>query len=446
MSLVQKSGSFLATALIAVVLNLPAIGSSHAETPVVEIEAPKTGIKAWLVTETATPIISISMIFKGGANLEPNHKRGMTRLMSYLLDEGAGDLDALAFQQKMEDYAIQISSSAQRDYFRISMETLSEHQDIAFDLLQKAMTAPHFKEDAIDRMRTPMLVSLKRAKSSPNSLLDDGWRDQVFAGHIYQHKLRGNAEDLNSITSKDLKEYHQLLLTQNSVAIGITGDIDEKQAVERLDVLFRDLPAKRQKNTKIAFHAPILTPAQTILDHDFPQSNALFTQKGPNRKDPDFFPAYLVNHILGGSGFTSRLTQEVREKKGLAYSVSSYLNPMQFSATWQGSVATRSDRMPQSIEIIRDVWTKMRENGPTAAELADAKTYLIGSYALGFTSNDAIASRLAAYQYQNLPLSDFHNRNKFIEEVSLAEAQKTAKKWLTPENLSFIIVGKDWQK
>ena len=446
MNFFKISRSFLTTTLVAAALSVSAIGASQAEMPVTEIRAPKTGVKAWLVTETATPIISISMIFKGGANLEPDNKRGMTRLMSYLLDEGAGDLDALAFQQKLEDYAIQISSSAQRDYFRISMETLSEHQDIAFDLLHKALTAPHFKEDAIDRMRTHMLVSLKRAKSSPHSLLDDGWRDQVFANHVYQHKLRGNAKDLNNITTQDLKEYHRLLLTQKSVAIGITGDIDAKQAEKRLDDLFMDVPAKRETQSNIAFQKPILTPVQTILDHDFPQSNALFTQLGPNRKDPDFFPAYLVNHILGGSGFTSRLTQEVREKKGLAYSVSSYLNPMQFSATWQGAVATQADRMPQSIEIIRKVWADMRENGPTSAELADAKTYLIGSYALGFTSNDAIASRLAAYQYQNLPLSDFHNRNKFIEDVTLEDAQKIARKWLTPENLSFIIVGQDWQK
>jgi len=398
------------------------------------------GIEAWLVEETQVPVIVMQVAWKGGSAADPKGKEGLANMVSGLLDEGAGDMDSETFQKKLDDLAVQLSFSEGRDTFTGSLKTLAEKRDEAFALFAVAITKPRFDADPIERIRGQILSGLARNMEDPDWIASNAWNHAAYGDHPYAHPRDGMPESVARITRDDLVGFTRHVLARDNLKIAVVGPITAAELGALLDKTFGALPSSANLPT-----IPDITIAAkgqtTVIKRAYPQSIALFGLQGLKRKDPDFIPAFVMNYVLGGGGFSARLTQEVREKRGLAYSVGTDLNPLDHAATLVGSVGTRNARMGQSLAVIKAELERMAGSGLSEKELADAKTYLTGSYPLRFASNDDIAGQLLGIQMEDLGIDYVDRRNGLIEAVTQADTARVAKRLLKPENLIITIVG-----
>ena len=398
------------------------------------------GITAWLVEEHSVPLVAIRFAFEGGSAQDPKGKEGVAHFVSAMLDEGAGDLDASAFQEQMEDIAMRMSFSQGRDSYYGNFQTLTENLDASAGLLKLAITKPRFDETAVERIRKQLIASLAFAAKNPNQVAGKAWSETAFPNHPYGRASKGTPESVAAITPADLHAYRNRVFAKPTLKVAVVGDIDEARLGRLLDDVFGDLADKPD----LAEVADIKPAAGTIkvIEMPVPQSVAVFGFEGIARDDPDFVTAYVMNHILGGGGFASKLMEEVREKRGLAYSVYSYLQPYDNAAIFAGSVATKNEKLAESLDVIREQIKRMAEQGPTQAELDNAKSYLTGSYALRFDTSSKIASQLLGIQQEDLGLDYVNTRTEQIAAVSLADITRVAERVLKPENLIVAVVGK----
>jgi zinc protease len=398
------------------------------------------GIEVWLVQEPTVPVIAMDFAFRGGAGADPADKPGVANMVTALLDEGAGDLDANAFQERMQDLAIELSFSIGRDRLRGSLRTLADNRDQAFDLLRLSLNAPRFDADAVTRIRGQIMANLTRASTSPNDIASKRWWAVAFPDHPYGRPSDGSLESVPRITVDDLRAYTRRVFSREDLKIAIVGAIDAEAAGRLVDRAFGALPAKVEW-TPVPDIKPQGLGERITVDFNVPQTVITFGGPGIQRKDPDFFAAYVVNHILGGGSFSSRLYHEVREKRGLAYSVYSSMFWLDHTALLSGSTATRSDRAAETLSLIEQEFRRMAESGPTQEELDKAKTYLMNSYALGFDTSSKIASQLVQIQLDELGIDYIDRRKGMIESVTLADAKRVAKRLLDGGFL-FVSVGR----
>jgi len=399
------------------------------------------GVEAWLVEDHSNPIIALDLAFRGGAALDPGGKEGLANLVSGLIDEGAGDLDSQAFQGQLQNLSISLSFSAGQDAFNGDLATLTENRDTAFNLLRLALTAPRFDAEPTERIRAQILAGLAQQAEDPDWIAGRTMDVLQFPDHPYGRPVNGTAESLGAITRDDLLTFVATRLARDRLAIGVVGDITPAELAVYLDKTFLALPAEGAP-LEIADTRPAGGGEVVVVERDVPQSIVQLAEQGVARDDPDYYAAYLVNYIFGGGGFASRLYAEVREKRGLAYSVYSYLNPMDHAALLSGGVATRNGRVGESLEIIREEWRRMAQDGPTAQEVADAKTYLTGSFPLRFSSSGRIAGMLVAMQLEKLGIDYLERRNSLIEAVTLDDAKRVARRLYDPDALTVVIVGR----
>jgi len=399
------------------------------------------GIEAWLVRDHGIPITALEFWFRDGAATEPKGKAGLASMVSSLLDEGAGDLDSQAFQDRLERLSVRMSFSSRLETFRGSFKTLNRNRDEAVGLLRLALNKPRFDAESIERMRRQITAGLKRKSTDPNIVASLVWRRAVFGEHPYGRPVGGTLESIASIAAKDLRDFVTGRFARDRLIVGAVGDISPADLAPMLDRIFGDLPVTAP-DTALDAVKTAAGGETFVVQMDIPQSVVVFGQQGVKRNSPDYYPAYLINYILGGGGFSSRLYTEVREKRGLAYSVYSYLNPMQRAAIISGGVATRNDQVAQSISVIREEWDRMRETGPSAEEVADAKTYLNGSFPLRLGSTGSIARMLVAMQYHDLGIDYIERRDDLINEVTVTRVQRVARRMLDPKKLTVVVVGK----
>jgi zinc protease len=410
----------------------------RAEIDIAEVTTPG-GINAWLVEEESIPFVALELRFKGGASLDAPGKRGATNLMVGLLEEGAGDLDSRAFSERAESLAASFEFDVGDDAVSVSARFLTENQDEALALLRTALTQPRFDQEAIDRVKAQVVSVIRSDAQDPDSLVGMAFDDMVFGDHPYGSAIEGTEASLEALTRDDLIEAHRGALARDRVYVGAAGDISAEELSEILDTLLSDLP---EKGAPQAADVEVVTEAGvTVVPFDVPQSVAIFGHEGIARDDPDFFAAYVLNEILGGGGFEARLMEEVREKRGLTYGVYSYLVPKDHAALYLGRVSSANDRIAEAIEVIRDEWTKMAENGVTEEELATARTYLTGAYPLRFDGNGPIANILVGMQMDDLPVDYVNTRNDKINEITLEDIKRVAARVLKPEALHFVVVG-----
>jgi len=411
---------------------------ARAEIEIQEVTSPG-GIDAWLVEEQSIPFAALEIIIDGGASLDEPGKRGATNLMMGLLEEGAGDMDARAFQTAREGLAASYGFDAYDDSVVITARFLTENRDQAVELLRKALTEPRFDQDALDRVRAQVQSIIRSDSTDPNAIAGAAFDAAAFGDHPYGSDINGTAESVSALTRADIITAHRNALVRSRVHVGAAGDISAQELGILLDDLLGALPEEGPVLPEpVAFG---LDGGTTVIDFETPQSVALFGHEGLERDDEDFFAAYILNEILGGRGVQSRLMEEVREKRGLTYGVYSYLVPKDYAALYLGSVASANDRIAQAIAVIRDEWARMAQEGVTAEELEAAKTYLTGAYPLRFDGNAAIAGILAGMQATGLPPDYVENRNAYVEAVTLDDINRVAGELLNPEGLHFVVVG-----
>ncbi|CFW98866.1 Uncharacterized zinc protease-like protein y4wB [Candidatus Filomicrobium marinum] len=400
-----------------------------------------SGIEAWLVEEHSVPLVALRFAFTGGSSQDPADKAGVSNFLSAMLDEGAGDLKSAEFQERMEDIAMRMSYEDSRDTFYGSVETLSANRPQAMELLKLALTKPRFDDDAIERIRGQLKASIVYASRDPDRVAGNAWYAAAFPNHPYGKPKDGTLETISSITRDDLEAYRSRIFARENLKVVAVGDIDADALAKLLDEVFGDLPQKAKLNS-VSDVAPPKKGSLTVTEMDVPQSVAVFGLGGLKRKDPDFMSAFVLNHIIGGGGFASKLMEEVREKRGLAYSVYSYLSPMDHSAIFLGSVATKNEAIAESLDVIRAELKKMLETGPTEEDLKNAKDYLTGSYALRFDSNAKIASQLLGIMVEDMGIDYVNTRNAQIEAVTLEDIKQAAKRFLDLNDLIVTVVGK----
>lgn len=398
------------------------------------------GIEAWLVQDSSNPMLSLELAFRGGAAADPEGKAGLSRFVAYLLDEGAGELDSEAFQQKLADESIRLSFDAGRDSFQASMATLTRNRDEAFRLLGLALREPRFDPEPVARLRDQLQTRLARQAEDPDSIASRQLWAAMFPDHPYGRPVDGTPESLARIEVADLERYVEERLARDRLVIGVAGDIDAETLGPLLDRTFGELPAESA--------APSVPPAEAsaeggtiVVERDQPQSTIAFAQPGIARDDPDYYAAVAVNYALGGGSFASRLYAEVREKRGLAYSVSAHLLPLDEAALIVGGLGTQNARVAESLAVIWAEWRRMAEEGPTAEELADAKTYLTGSFPLRLSSTGGIAGTLLAMQLEDLGIDYIDKRDDYIESVTLEQAKRVARELYEVEALTTVVVG-----
>jgi len=398
------------------------------------------GIKAWLVREPAVPLITVEFAFSGGAVQDPLGKAGTANLTAALLGSGAGDLDSTAFSDRLERKAIEMGFSAQRDTIRGSMRTLTENRDEAFDLLRLALTAPRFDAKDVEVDRAQILSSLRRETTNPGDIASRRWWETAFEGHPYGRPVNGTTETLPNIAIDDLRAYANRVLARRNLKIAVVGDIDAETLKPLLDRVFGALP-EMPDLMPVANAVPQGLGRRIDVSLDVPQTVVDFGGPGIARSDPDFMAAYLVNHILGDGSSDSRLYREVREKRGLAYSVSDSLVWLDHAALFIGGTATRADRAGETVDLIENEIRRLADTGPTAAELAEAKNYLNSSFALNLDTSVKIAAFMVQLQLDDLGTDYFTKRPEMINAVTLADAQRVAKR-LLDKGLLVTVVGK----
>jgi zinc protease len=400
----------------------------------------KGGITVWLVEEPSIPFIALEVAFKGGASLDAPDKAGATYLMTGLLEEGSGDMDATEFSRATEELAASFGFDASRDGVSISAQVLKENYKQSLALLKQALMKPAFNTVAFERVKKQVLSIIRSNQTDPGTIAGSTLRELAYPGHPYNQPLEGTIETVKNLTAKDLRAAQKGVFAKDRVYVSVVGDITAAEVGPMIDELLGDLPdtgAPLPEKTKFGAGGGL-----TVVDFDTPQAVAVWAGQGIARDDPEFFAAYLMNHILGGSGFTARLTQEVREKRGLTYGVYSYLAPYDYVSIIGGSVSSSNDRIKTAIEVIRDEWRKMAENGVTQEELDAAKKYQTGAYPLRFDGNGRIAGLLVGMQTQGFPIDYPKTRNDRINAVTLEEVNKVAKRLLQADALRFVVVGR----
>lgn len=411
----------------------------RAEIDIVEVTSPG-GITAWLVEEPSIPFVALEIRFQGGASLDAEGKRGATNLMTALLEEGAGDLDARAFAEAREELAASFGFDVGRDSLSVSARFLNENRDEAVALLRLALTEPRFDEPAIERVKNQVISGIESRSTDPNDIASDRFAELTYGDHPYASNTSGTVESVSVLTRADLIAAKNRVMARDRVFVGVAGDISPDDLAPLLDRLLDDLPAEGAP-----FPADVDIPDEGFVDVvplDVPQSVAVFGHAGIARDDPDFFAAFIANEVFGGSGRLSRLSEEVRERRGLTYGIGTYLVDFDHADLLLGTVASANERMAEAIEVIRAEWARMAETGLTADELAAAKTYLTGAYPLRFDGNGPIARILAGMQIQGLPIDYVNTRNARIEAVTLDDVQRVAARLYVPEALRFVVAGR----
>lgn len=426
--------------LFAFIVTLASAVPADAAMRIQEVTSPG-GIKAWLVESRQVPLIAMRFAFAGGSVQDPDGKEGLANFVSGMLDEGAGDLKSVEFQELQEELAVRMSFEAGRDMFIGSFQTLTRNRKEATELIRLALTKPRFDADAADRIKKQILTGLKFDMNDPRRVASTEWFKLAFKKHPYARPVKGTTESVSRITRDDLREFARKVFTRDTLKVAVVGDIDAKTLGPMLDRVFGDLPASSDLRD-IAEAKPPAGPQRKIIEMNVPQSVAVFGHGGLKRKDKDFIASYVLNYILGGGGFNSRLTEEVREKRGLAYSVYSYLSPYQRAAIYVGNVATENKSMVRSLKVIEAELRRMAEKGPTAEELKNAKQYLTGSYPLRFDTSSKIANQLLWIQIEDLGLDYIDTRNAKIEAVMLQDIRRVAGRLLNADGLIVTIVGK----
>ncbi len=427
----------LLVALIAVVALLPAAAGA------VDIKTVSTpaGIKAWLVQDKSAPAVSLAFSFAGGTASDPAGQLGVTSLMATLLTDGAGTLTSQAFRQRQEDAAASVGFSASLDRLGGSLRVLSANREEGFELLRLALTQPRFDADMIEQRRAQTIASINQANQRPGSVAARKLMETEFAGHPYANDPDGTPDDLRKLSQQNLKQRAQALVIRSDLIVAAVGDIDEAELARLLDHAFGSLPAGTPPPLPPEWKPP--TKARTVVvERPVPQSTALLALPGVARDDPDWYAALVLNHVLGGGGQQSRLFSEVREKRGLAYGASSSLRTYKRAALLVVSTASANERIAEALRIVKAELARLRVDGPTEQELADAKTYLAGALALSLDSSGAIAGLLHSMQVDNLAPDHLTKRAALIAAVKIDDVRRLARRVLRDEALTTVVVGK----
>ena len=396
------------------------------------------GAPVWFSEDHSVPIIALSASFPAGSSYDPSGKSGMAALAASLLTEGAAKLSSDGFQAALAAKGIRLDVQCDRDYTVVSLVTLSANAKEAFRLLALALSKPRFDPEAVARVKIQMLQEMQLARQDPAVVAEKGFYSLYFGPYTYGRPVSGDPAGLSSVTTQELHAFSTAHWVRGGLAIAVAGDANAATATALIRSTFGDLPAATPPPPPPP--PRVGAPGLHFLPMNVPQPAVFFGLRGLARNDKDFLAATIANYILGG-GETSRLTTDVRERRGLTYDVSTELVPYRRAGLVLGTVASRRDAMRHTISLIRSTMSRFATEGPTDRELSDAKQYLNGSFPLSFTSDADIAAKLNVFQQEGLPLDYLNRRAGLINAVSMADVRRVARRLFDPSKMTIVVAG-----
>ncbi len=405
--------------------------------PVRSIRSPG-GIEAWLVSDSTVPMVVMRAYWRGGSAIEPEGLVGVTGVMTDMLTEGAGSMDANAFKERLEELNMSLGFSAGWDGVGMSLTTLSENRDAAFEMARLALHEPRFDAEPLARIKRQLLVSIRTRETNPGYLANLALDQALYASHPYAR--RTSRESVEAINRAAMVERRQALFNRATLQITIVGDIDEVAAGRAIDHVFGALPqgARPPEPAEAA-----LAPATPLIVRPLPQPQSLIIFAGPGiqDEDPDWIPLTVANYILGGGGFSSRLMDSVREQRGLVYGIGTSPSVREHVAMIRGSAQSENGDVAEAIEVVRAEMGRLYRDGATQAEVNDAITYLTGSFALDLDSNVKISSVVHGYQAAGRDIGYINQRNDLIRAVTLEDVNRVIRRLFNPDAYTFVVVG-----
>jgi len=436
------------TRFIAILVLLLFSFESFASSAKIQNVETKLNTNIWLIEDNSLPIISFKIAFRhAGSAYEPIGKSGTSNLLSNMLNKGAGKYSNLELKKILEDNAIYINFTLDKDNLYANLSTLKENKDKAFEILSLMLTKPLFDKKTFIRVKSQALDSVKKKMEKPNYIADLRWIEESFAGHQYGLPTRGYPETIENITIDDLKKFMNEHISLSNAVMSIVGNISKSETTSLFNQYLSKLPvtpveAKKTDCPGIAYIRQLPEGRTIHIKKDIPQSVVIFGTNGISYADKDFYAAHIMNYILGGGGFESRLMNEIREKRGLAYSVYSFLTTMSYTSLLKGGLGTRNEKLDEALDVLKAEFKKMQKNGITSDELNSAKSYLTGSFHIHLDSNQKLVDFISFIQLEELGIDFMAKRNNYINKVSLEDVNRVAKRLLNPEDLIITIVGK----
>ena len=396
------------------------------------------GVPVWFSEDHGVPMIALTASFPAGSSYDPSGKAGLAALAASMMDEGAGNMSADAFQAALAAKGILLNVQCGRDYTVVSLVTLTANAKEAFRLLTLALSKPRFDPDVAARVKVQMLQAMDLAHQDPADVAEKGFYSLYFGPYTYGRPIEGEPRGLSSVTPQDLHAFAAAHWVRGGLKIAVAGDANEVNLIALLRSTFAGLPAAAPP---VPLAPPrVGAPGLHFLPMDVPQPAVFFGLRGPLRNNRDYLATVIANYILGG-GETSRLTTEVREHRGLTYDISTEVVPYHRAGLVTGAVATRSDAVRRTVTLIRSTMSRFATEGPTDREIADAKQYLNGSFPLAFTSNADVAVQLNVFQQESLPLDYLGRRADLINAVSPADVRRVARYYFDPTKMTIVVAG-----
>ncbi len=411
--------------------------AAHYGVDVERIVSP-SGIEAWLVSDSTVPIIVMRAYWRGGSAIEPERLTGATGVMTDMLTEGAGAMDANAFKERLEELNMSLGFAAGSDGLGMSLTTLSANRDAAFEMARTALMEPRFDAAPLARIKRQILVSLRTRETNASYLANLALDQALYPDHAYAR--RTSRESVEAITRASLIERRAALFNRATMQITIVGDIDADAAGRAIDHIFGALP--QGARPREAADAVLREPTPLIV-RELPQPQSLIVFAGPGiqDEDPDWIPLAVANYIMGGGGFSSRLMDQVREQRGLVYGIGTGPSVREHSALIRGSAQSENADVAEAIEVTRAEMARLYRDGATQEEVNDAITYLTGSFALDLDSNSKIASVVHSYQVAGRDIDYINRRNDLIRAVTLDDVNRVIRRLFDPEDYTFVVVG-----
>lgn len=407
-------------------------------------------IQSWKTTNGATvlyvpapdlPMVDVRVVFDAGSARDGD-KPGLSQLTNALLTDGAGEWDADQIAQRMDSVGASLGSGALRDMSWVSLRTLTEERafNTSVATLAGILNAPTFPADALERNRQMMLANLQREAQSPGSVAKKQFMQTVFGSHPYAIHSGGTKESLTAITRDNVIAQYRRYFVAKNATIAIVGSLDRRQAEALVETLVAKMPAGESAPTPPAV-AGLKQASEHLIQFPSSQSHILLGQPGMRRGDPDYFALYVGNHILGGSGLVSLLSDEVREKRGLSYSVYSYFSPMRANGPFILGAQTKNQQAKQTLEVIRNTLLDYIERGPTDDELLAAKQNITGGFPLRIASNSKIVEYLTMIGFYKLPLDYLDTFVGKIKALTREQIKDSFKRRVHPDKFVSVVVG-----
>ncbi len=403
-----------------------------------------SGIEFWFVEDKSIPIVSVSFSFKGGSSNDTKNKNGISNLMTSLLDEGTRNLTSKQFKNEMKMKGMKLSFSTQKDKIDGVFQIISSQAKEGFDLFYEALNHPSFNELDIERVKKQVISSIKIDESDLSTLASNKFNQNFFKDHVFSNNIKGSIDSIKYITKFDLVDFHKKSFVRNNLVIGVAGNVNVNQIKKYIELVFGELEDNQQIYSVQKFKT--LSIGEKIFEMKTPQSSVLFGHPGLERNNENFFALRIANYILGGGGFQSRLYKNIREKKGLVYSIYSYLLSYENDGVIVGGFQTRNISVYETIQNVKNEWKKIHSRGITKDELDNAKAYFNGSFTRNFTSTLSIARLLQVVQYYELGADYFIKREKIINSLNLELVNKVILDYFSEDKLFFMIVGEPVKK